>query len=92
MGECEIVTPKACRLYLELYVKLPPWQGCSRILILRLRRTPRGGSGTDHGHESVAQVELLKLQKSGEFPDESVKIKGAQIHYVVSQTYYQKQV
>ncbi len=46
---------------------------------------PRGGSGTGHGH--VAQAELLKLQKSGQFPDEPVRIKGAQIHYVTSQTY-----
>ncbi len=35
----------------------------------------------------VAQVELLKLQKSGQFPDEPVKIKGVQIHYVNTQTY-----
>jgi hypothetical protein len=47
-----------------------------------VRRTPRGGSGTGHGH--VAQAELLKLQKSVQFPDELVKIEGAQIHYVVS--------
>jgi hypothetical protein len=66
MGECEIVTPKVRRLYLKLYVKLPPWQGCCRILILRLRRTPRVGSGTGHG--SVAQAELLKLQKAVSFP------------------------
>jgi hypothetical protein len=33
---------------------------------------PRGGSGTVHGH--VAQAELLKLQKSGQFPDEPVRI------------------
>ena len=33
---------------------------------LRLRRTPHGGSGTDHG--SVAQAELLKLQQNGQFP------------------------
>ena len=52
---------------------------------LRLRRTPHGGSGTDHG--SVAQAELLKLQQNGQFADETVKIKGAQIHYVASQTY-----
>jgi hypothetical protein len=46
---------------------------------------PSGGSGTGHGH--VAQAKLLKLQKSGQFPDELVKIEGAQIHYVPSQTY-----
>ncbi len=27
----------------------------------------------------VAQLELLKLQKSGQFPDESVKIKGVEV-------------
>ncbi len=51
-----------------------------------MRRTPRGGSGTGHGR--IAQAELLKLQKSqGQFPDELVKIEGAQIHYVAFQTY-----
>jgi hypothetical protein len=40
--------------------------------------TKSGGSGTGHGH--VAQAELLKLPKSGQFPDELVKIEGAQIH------------
>ena len=49
-----------------------------------MRRTPRGGSGTGHGQ--IAQAELLKLQKSGQFPDEPVRIKGAQIHYVDSVT------
>jgi hypothetical protein len=34
-----------------------------------------------------AQAELLKLQKRVQFPDELVKIKGAQIHYVASRTY-----
>jgi hypothetical protein len=33
-------------------------------------RTPRGGSGTVHWW--IAQAELLKLQKSGQFPDEPV--------------------
>jgi hypothetical protein len=45
-----------------------------------VRRTPRGGSGTGHGQ--IAQAELLKLQKNGQIPDEPVRIKGAQIHYV----------
>jgi hypothetical protein len=49
------------------------------------RRTPRGGSGKVHCLN--AQAELLKLQKSGQFPDEIEKIKVAQIHYVASQTY-----
>ena len=34
---------------------------------------PRCGSGRVHG--SIAQAELLKLQKSGQFPDEPVRIK-----------------
>ena len=49
-----------------------------------MRRRPRGGSGTGHGQ--IAQAELLKLQKSGQFPDEPVRIKVSQIHYVTSQT------
>ena len=32
---------------------------------------------------------LLKLQESGQFPDESPKIKGTQIHSVVVLPYYQ---
>ncbi len=49
-----------------------------------MRRTPPGGSGT--GHDHVAQTDLLKLQKSGQFPDELVKRECAQIHCVSSQT------
>ncbi len=48
-------------------------------------RTPRGGSGTDHGQ--ITQDELLKLQKRGQFPDEPVRIKDTPIHYVNIQTY-----
>ena len=36
--------------------------------------------GTDHG--DVAQAELLSLQKSGQFPDELVKIEGEKNHNV----------
>jgi hypothetical protein len=36
-------------------------------------RTPRGGSGTVHG--LFPQVELLKSQKNGQYPDEPAKIK-----------------
>jgi hypothetical protein len=55
-----------------------------------VRRTPHIGSGgvesgTVHGW--FVPAELLKLQKSGQFPDESVKIKDAEIHYVNTQTY-----
>jgi hypothetical protein len=38
------------------------------------RRTPSDGSGTNHGQ--VTQPKLLKLQKSGQIPDEIVKIEG----------------
>jgi hypothetical protein len=48
-----------------------------------VRRTPRAGGGTGW----IVQDELLKLQKSGQFPDEPVKITGAQMHYVNTQTY-----
>jgi hypothetical protein len=40
-------------------------------------RTPHGGSGKVHSWN--AQVELLKLQQNGQFPDELVKIKVTQI-------------
>ena len=45
-----------------------------------MRRTPNVGSGRVHC--SIAQTELLKLQKSGQFPDELVKIEGTQIRCV----------
>ncbi len=45
-----------------------------------MRRRPYVGSGT--GHSQIAQAELLKLKKSGQFSDEPVRIvKGAPIHY-----------
>ena len=46
-----------------------------------MRRTPRGGSGTCHAH--VAQAEILKLQKSGQFPDEPVSIKVSQLEFTM---------
>ncbi len=33
------------------------------------------------GHGQIVQAELLKLQKSGQFPDEPVRIKGTPIYY-----------
>ena len=48
-------------------------------------RRLRGDSGTGHG--DVAQAELLSLQKIGQFPDDLVKIQGAQINCVTCQTY-----
>ena len=35
----------------------------------------------------VSLAELLKLQESGQFPDEPAKIKGAHIHHVNAQTH-----
>ena len=35
----------------------------------------------------LVEAELLKLQKSGQFPDDPTKIKGAQIHSVGALTY-----
>ena len=57
----------------------------ARVRTTLLLRKPRGGSGT--GHDHVEQTKLLKLQKSGQFPDEPVRIKDAQIHYVDVQMY-----
>ncbi len=48
-------------------------------------KTPSDGSGTILGW--FPEPELLKRQKNGQFPDESVKIKDTQIHYVRDQTY-----
>ncbi len=52
-----------------------------------MRRTPSGGSGRVNC--LIPEVELVKIQKRGQFPDEIVKIEDTQIHHVDSQTYYQ---
>ena len=44
-----------------------------RLFLLNPERTPCGGSGKDHC--LVPEPELLKLQKNGQFPYESVRIK-----------------
>jgi hypothetical protein len=36
-------------------------------------KKPHGGSGT--GHDHVEEDELQKLEKRGQFPDESLRIK-----------------
>jgi hypothetical protein len=41
-------------------------------LLLASQRTPRVGSGRVNGH--VVKAELLNLQKSGQFPDDPVRI------------------
>jgi hypothetical protein len=42
------------------------------MLISASKRKSRGGSGNTH--DQIALTELLKLQKSGQFPDEPVRI------------------
>ena len=44
-----------------------------------MRRTSCDGSGS---RGWITLVELLKLQENGQFPDESVKVKGVRIHSV----------
>ncbi len=39
-----------------------------------MRRTSRDGSGTVHCY--ISQADLLKMKKNGQFPDESVRVKG----------------
>jgi hypothetical protein len=40
-----------------------------------MRRTPIDGNGS-----WITETELLKMKEIGQFPDESAKIKGAQVH------------
>ena len=54
-----------------IYVKVNP-QYCN--LIETVRKTPSGENGV-----WFSLPELLKPPESGQFPDESVKIKGSQI-------------
>ena len=55
---------------------------CCRLFLSGWPRTSRDGSGIVHGH--VALDELLKWQKSGQFPDEPVRVTVQWIHYVTS--------
>ncbi len=51
-------------------------------------KVPNGSiSGSETGHGRFTQVEILNLKKNGQFPDDPVRIKVSQIHYVNSQTY-----
>ena len=47
-----------------------------------MKRTPHYES-----ERFIALTELLKLKENGQFPDVSVKVEGAQICSVVTQTY-----
>ena len=64
------------------------WRGYCPFSIWVVRRTPHTGSGTDHGR--IAQVELLKIKKNGQFPDEPIRIKDTPVQYVNTQTYYNR--
>jgi hypothetical protein len=48
------------------------FRGYCHILVSASTRKPRGGSGNTH--DQIALTELLKLAKSGQFPDETVRI------------------
>ncbi len=64
------------------HVKLLSWEGCCRIWIWGLRRTPCDGSGT--GHSWLDCVRWTLEIKGTQF--QSVKTKGTQFHYVTSQS------
>jgi hypothetical protein len=68
-------------------VKLPPLQEPDQLCFLDGQRLPRDGSGRIH--DLIALTKLLKLQRSGQFPDEPVRIKVGQIHYVTCLMYWQ---
>jgi hypothetical protein len=55
-------------------------------LDLNIEEKPHNGSGRIH--DLIELTELLKLQKRGQFPDDPVRIKFREIHYVTSQKYY----
>jgi hypothetical protein len=56
------------------------FQESDRLCFLAGQRQPRGGSGVIHN--LIALTKLLNLQRSGQFPDEPVRIRVGQIHYV----------
>jgi hypothetical protein len=59
-------------LFLFSFLSKSDWLGCFHILISASTRKPRVGSGNNH--YQIALTELLKLYKSGQFPDEPVRI------------------
>ena len=81
VGTCNSILFRATFFDAHAAQSVNEWQ----LWIWVLRRTPRVGSGTVHCY--VAQAELLKLRKSGQFPDEPVGIKFWQIHHVTGLTY-----
>jgi hypothetical protein len=58
---------------------MPPLQEPDQLCFLGGQRQPHGGSGIIH--DLIALTKLLKLQRSGQFPDEPVRIKVGQIHW-----------
>ena len=56
----------------HLNKKLQPWLGCCRLSNEAGQRTPRDKNGRVL-HWQIAQAELLKLQKNGQFPDDPSK-------------------
>jgi hypothetical protein len=56
-----------------------------QLCVLDGQKQPRRGSGIIH--DLIVLTKLLKLQKSGQFPDESVRIKVGQIHNVTCLMY-----
>jgi hypothetical protein len=54
-----------------LFVMNQESESC-RLFLSGWLRTPHGGSGIVHSF--VVQLELLMIQKSGQFPDEPVRI------------------
>ena len=80
MGECVIWTPQVRHQRSGWSSVLQTWWECWHTRSWTVRRTPRPCSGTDHWW--ITLVELLKLQRSCQFPDEFVKIEDTQIHCV----------
>jgi hypothetical protein len=60
-------------------------QDPDQLCFLTGQRQPHGGSGRIH--DLIALTKLLEMQRSGQFPDEPVRIKVGQIHYVTCLMY-----
>jgi hypothetical protein len=60
------------------------------VKLINLKKNLKNPNCThrEERNTDVSQGELLKLKKNGKFLDDPVRMKGAQIHHVISQTYY----
>ncbi len=85
VGLCVIWTPQVCHQRSGWSSVMQPCRECCLTSCWATRRTPDSCSGT--GHWWIEIAELLKLQRSGQFPDDLVKREGAQIHCVTCRTY-----